>query len=65
MYRLMIITVSTRDGRKGPILAQWIEGLARRDPDWEVVPVDLKALDLPLLDEPDHPRLRHYHHDHT
>ena len=65
MYRLMIITVSTRDGRKGPILAQWIEGLARRDPDWEVVPVDLKALDLPLLDEPEHPRLRHYHHDHT
>jgi NAD(P)H-dependent FMN reductase len=65
MYKLMIITASTRDGRKGPILARWIEALARRDPAWEVEPVDLKALALPMLDEPEHPRLRHYHYEHT
>lgn len=65
MFKLMIITVSTRVGRKGPALAQWIEGEARRDPDWDVVPVDLKALNLPMLDEPEHPRLKHYHFEHT
>jgi NAD(P)H-dependent FMN reductase len=41
MHKLMIITASTRDGRKGPIVARWIEAEARRDADWEVVPVDL------------------------
>lgn len=65
MFRLMIITVSTRDGRKGVSLADWIEAEARRDADWEVAPVDLKALALPMLDEPEHPRLRQYRHEHT
>jgi NAD(P)H-dependent FMN reductase len=65
MHKLMIITASTRDGRKGPIVARWIEAEARRDADWEVVPVDLKTLALPMLDEPEHPRLRHYHYEHT
>lgn len=65
MYRLMIITASTREGRKGPVVAKWIEGEARKDPDWDVVPVDLKELALPLLDEPEHPRLKHYHFEHT
>jgi len=65
MHRLMIITASTRDGRKGVSLARWIEAQARNDPDWEIVPVDLRELALPMLDEPEHPRLRHYHHEHT
>jgi NAD(P)H-dependent FMN reductase len=65
MFKLMIITVSTRDGRKGVSLADWIEAEARRDADWEVAPVDLKTLALPMLDEPEHPRLRHYRHEHT
>ncbi|MDR3470436.1 MAG: NAD(P)H-dependent oxidoreductase [Devosia sp.] len=65
MYQLMIITVSTRDGRKGPSVADWIEGIARQDADWDVAPVDLKSLNLPMLDEPEHPRLKHYHYDHT
>jgi len=64
MYKLMIITASTREGRKGPILAKWIEGLVRAS-DWEVAPVDLKTLALPMLDEPEHPRLEHYHFEHT
>ncbi|HVX80433.1 MAG TPA: NAD(P)H-dependent oxidoreductase [Devosiaceae bacterium] len=65
MYKLMIITASVREGRKGPALATWIEGVARKDPDWEVDPVDLKAVNLPLLDEPRHPRLRQYEYEHT
>ena len=65
MFKLMSITVSTRNGRKGDVLAGWIESLARQDPDWEVVPVDLKALNLPMLDEPEHPRLGQYQYAHT
>jgi NAD(P)H-dependent FMN reductase len=61
----MIITASTRDGRKGPLLARWIEDIARKDPEWEIVPVDLKTLNLPMLDEPEHPKARRYKYDHT
>lgn len=65
MYQLMIITGSTREGRKGPVFAPWISGVARNDPDWQVKEVDLAEVDLPLFDEPEHPRLQHYHHEHT
>ncbi|HTJ57071.1 MAG TPA: NAD(P)H-dependent oxidoreductase [Devosiaceae bacterium] len=65
MHKLMIITATTRDGGKGPILAKWIEEVARKTEDWEITAVDLKELNLPMLDEPDHPRLKHYHYDHT
>jgi NAD(P)H-dependent FMN reductase len=65
MYKLMIITASTRDGRKGPSLTRWIEAEARKDADWEIVPADLKEINLPMLDEPEHPRLRKYKYEHT
>ena len=65
MHKLMIITVSTREGRKGDSLARWIEAEARQDAEWDVVPVDLKSLALPMLNEPEHPRLKHYHFEHT
>jgi NAD(P)H-dependent FMN reductase len=65
MHKLMIITVSTREGRKGDSLARWIEGEARQDSEWDVVPVDLKTLALPMLNEPEHPRLKHYRFEHT
>jgi NAD(P)H-dependent FMN reductase len=65
MHKLMIITASTREARKGPAIARWIEEEARKDADWEVEPVDLKALALPPMDEPEHPRLRKYRHEHT
>jgi NAD(P)H-dependent FMN reductase len=65
MYRLMIITVSVREGRRGPALARWIEAEARKDQDWEVAPLDLKDLALPMLNEPEHPRLRHYRFEPT
>jgi NAD(P)H-dependent FMN reductase len=64
-YKLMIITVSTREGRKGGLFGKWIEAIAARDADWDIHAVDLAELDLPLLDEPEHPRLKNYHHDYT
>jgi len=65
MHQLMIITGSTREGRKGPIFAPWIGGIAGSDPDWQVTQVDLAEVNLPLFDEPEHPRLQHYRHEHT
>lgn len=63
--KLAVITVSTRPGRVGPAIAEWFVGQARADAGFEVVPVDLAEVALPLYDEPKHPRLKDYQHDHT
>ena len=63
--RLQVITASTRPGRKGPLVAEWFRGQARRHEGFEIEPVDLAAVDLPVFDEPRHPRLQDYEHDHT
>jgi len=65
MLKLKIILASTREGRKGPAVAQWITEVAMADARFETELVDLKAVNLPFLDEPNHPRLRKYTHDHT
>lgn len=61
----MIITASTRPGRVGAPVANWIAAVARDDDRFELDLVDLADIDLPLLDEPHHPRLQNYEHDHT
>lgn len=63
--QLQIITASTRPSRVGPKIAEWFIGIARRFERFEVEPVDLAEVDLPILDEPEHPRLRRYQHAHT
>lgn len=65
MPRLLSITVSTRPGRKGPAVARWFNDLAQAHGGFDVTPVDLGELNLPLFDEPVHPRLRQYQHAHT
>jgi NAD(P)H-dependent FMN reductase len=62
---LQIVTASTRDGRKGPAVAAWFEQVARDQGKFEIEPIDLKAINLPMFDEPEHPRLRRYQHEHT
>lgn len=62
---LNVITCSTRPRRVGPAVARWFESLARQQGPFEVVAVDLKDLNLPLLDEPEHPRSGNYQHAHT
>ncbi len=62
---LQIITASTRDGRKGPVVARWFLEQARRHDGFEIEAVDLADVDLPLFDEPRHPRLQEYEHEHT
>ena len=65
MPHLQIFIASTRPGRKGEPIARWFEQLARQHGKFEIEVVDLKEVNLPLLDEPEHPRLRRYQHDHT
>ena len=63
--RLNIIIGSTRPGRVGPSIAAWFETHARAHAGFEPVLVDLADFNLPVYDEPNHPRLRQYVHDHT
>jgi NAD(P)H-dependent FMN reductase len=63
--RLMIVVGSTRPVRVGRPVADWIAEAAREHGRFEVDLADLKEIDLPLLDEPKHPRLREYEHEHT
>jgi NAD(P)H-dependent FMN reductase len=65
MSRLTIIIGSTRPGRSGLPIADWFAQRARRHGGFEVDVADLAEIDLPLLDEPHHPRLRQYMHRHT
>ena len=62
---LQVVTASTRPGRKGPLVGDWFLEQARSHGKFEVEPVDLAEVDLPLLDEPKHPRLQQYEHEHT
>ena len=65
MFQLKIIIASTRPGRKGPAVASWIGEIARTHPAFEVTVLDLQEINLPFFDEPNHPRLHNYEHDHT
>ena len=65
MPKLLIIIASTRPGRIGVPVANWFMEQAAAHGGFELELVDLYELDLPLLDEPNHPRLRQYTKDHT
>jgi NAD(P)H-dependent FMN reductase len=62
---LTIVIGSTRPGRVGPKFAAWFRSLAIAHDGFDVELVDLAQLNLPFLDEPSHPRLRQYVHQHT
>ncbi len=62
---LQIIVASTRQDRKGLAVAQWVERLAQDHARFDAELVDLARVDLPMFDEPNHPRLGQYLHQHT
>jgi len=62
---LLVVIASTRPGRVGLPIARWFADYARRHGEFDVEIADLADIDLPLMDEPHHPRLRNYVHDHT
>ncbi len=65
MLNLKIIIASTRPGRKGPAIAKWISDKALTHKGFSVELLDLAEINLPFMDEPGHPRLKKYHHEHT
>jgi len=65
MLQLHIIIVSTRPGRAGLPVADWLVARATRHGKFAIEVIDLAKVGLPLFDEPRHPRLRQYEHEHT
>ncbi len=63
--KLLIVVASTRPGRVGRPVADWFRQIAAEHSGFEVEEADLADLDLPLLDEPNHPRLQQYTQQHT
>ena len=63
--RLNIIVTSTRPGRIGPAIARWVHEHAVATGGFDARLVDLADFNLPIYDEPKHPRLQDYAHDHT
>lgn len=63
--RLKIITSTTRPGHKGIAVANWITEIAKQDERFETELLDLAKINLPLMDEPNHPRLQQYTQEHT
>nr|WP_263298826.1 NAD(P)H-dependent oxidoreductase [Leifsonia poae] len=65
MPTLMILIGSVRPGRVGLPVAQWVASVARADGGFDIDLADLAEIALPFMDEPNHPRLRRYTHQHT
>jgi len=65
MHKLHVIIASTRPGRAGLPIGKWAFERAQAHAGFEVELVDLAEQNLPLFDEPNHPRQKKYVHDHT
>ena len=65
MLKLHVIIASTRRERRGPAIARWFLEQASHHGRFDVELVDLKTVDLPLLDESKDPRLRQYENPST
>lgn len=63
--KLNVIVTSVRPGRIGPKIGAWVADFAKKNSDFEVELVDLADYDLPLLDEPKHPMMQDYQHEHS
>jgi NAD(P)H-dependent FMN reductase/GNAT superfamily N-acetyltransferase len=68
LLRVLVLTCSTRPGALGPAVARWlIDAVSPRAAALgaELVPVALGDLNLPFLDEEEHPSSGVYRHEHT
>ncbi|MFD0981080.1 NADPH-dependent FMN reductase [Tropicimonas aquimaris] len=60
-----VVICSTRPGRIGDRVATWFHKIAAEDGTVEARLVDIRDFGLPLFDEPRHPKLGEYQHEHT
>lgn len=65
MLKVAIILGSTRPGRNGEAVSQWIYEIAKKRSDADFELVDIKDFNLPLLDEPIPPTMGQYTKEHT
>jgi len=65
MLKIAIILGSTRPGRNGEAVGQWVYGIAKKRIDIDFELVDIKDFNLPLLDEPIPPSMGQYSKEHT
>jgi len=65
MPKLTVILASVREGRAGEAIARWFVERAKAHGTFDVQLVDLKDVNLPLLSEAQHPRLRKYEQETT
>ena len=63
--KLHTIICSTRPGRVGPAVARWFHDFAKSHGKFDAELVDLADFKLPVYDEPNHPRMQKYAHEHT
>lgn len=63
--KLKIIITSTRPGRKGPLFAEWMNEFAQQNSAFETEILDLKEINLPFLDEENHPMQQNYQQPHS
>ena len=63
--KLLIIIASTRPGRVGLPIGEWIHHFATEHAGFAVEVADLAKIALPFMDEPNHPRLHQYTKQHT
>jgi NAD(P)H-dependent FMN reductase len=64
-FRLAVVICSTRPGREGAVVAKWAFAHAAAHAAFASELVDLAEVNLPILDEPHHPRFKKYTQDHT
>lgn len=65
MPRLLIVIASTRQGRIGETIGRWATDASIRYGKFDVEVADLAEIDLPVFDEPHHPRTGNYVGDRT
>ena len=65
MLKLKIIIGSTRPGRVGLPIGMWFDEIAKKNGKFEVEVLDIAEINLPIFDEPNHPRLHDYTKQHT
>jgi len=61
--KLTVVLASVRDGRAGEAIAQWFVTRAKEHGKFDIEIADLKELNLPIMNEPQHPRLKKYVHE--
>jgi NAD(P)H-dependent FMN reductase len=65
MATLHVIVCSVRVKRAGLAVGEWFRGMAEQHEKFDVRFIDLREVNLPMFDEPNHPRLQRYEFAHT